>query len=252
MVLDFNLTLFSFVFMRMCGCILFNPIFGRKNLPVILKIGMALLLSLFAYATIPDKVIEISSIIVYCVMLVKELLVGFIVGYIIQLFMSVFIISGEVIDFQMGIAMANMYDPQSNISMPVTASIMNCMYMLLFFAANAHITMIKIFCQLATISPYGNISFSSGIFEELIGLFSIILVYAVKLALPILAVELIVEMGVGLLMKAVPQINVFIVNIQLKILIGFIAILVLVPSLSSFLELMTTKMFDEIQLIFGI
>lgn len=252
MVLDFNLTLFSFVFMRMSGCILFNPIFGRRNLPLILKMGMVLLLSLFVFSTVPDKIIEISSIIVYCVMLVKELLVGFIVGYIMQLFMSVFIISGEVLDFQMGIAMANMYDPQSNISMPITASIINCMYILLFFAANAHITMIKIFCQLAVISPYGNIAFSSGIFEELVGLFSVILVYALKLALPILAVELIVEMGGGLLMKAVPQINVFIVNIQLKILIGFIAILILVPSLSSFLELMTTKMFDEIQLIFGI
>ena len=252
MVLDFNLTLFSFVFMRMTGCILFNPIFGRKNLPVILKIGMSLLLALFVYATIPEKAIEINGIFVYALMLIKELLVGFIAGYIMQLFMSVFIISGEVIDFQMGIAMANMYDPQSNISMPVSASIMNCMYVLLFFAANAHLTMVKIFCQLGTISPYGNIAFAGGIFEELVALFSIILVYAVKLAMPILAVEMIVEMGVGLLMKAVPQINVFIVNIQFKILIGFVTIMVLVPPLSSFLELMTTKMFDQIQLIFGI
>ena len=97
-----------------------------------------------------------------------------------------------------------------------------------------------------------DIAFSSNMFKDLVGLFSVILVYSVKLALPILAVELIIEVGVGLLMKAVPQINVFIVNIQLKILIGFIIILLLVPSLSTFLELIMNKMFDQIGLVFGL
>ncbi len=78
-------------------------------------------------------------------------------------------------------------------------------------------------------------------------LFTDILIFAVKLSLPILAVEFITEIGVGILMKAVPQIHLFIVNIQLKIFIGFATMLILVPSFSAFLEKLITLMFEAIQ-----
>ena len=78
-------------------------------------------------------------------------------------------------------------------------------------------------------------------------MFSYILIYSVKLTLPILAVEFITEMGVGIMMKAIPQIHLFIVNIPLKIFIGFMAMLILVPTFAAFLEKLITLMFEAIQ-----
>lgn len=251
MILDFNMTLFTMVLMRMSGCILFNPIFGRRNVPVIVRAGMTLLLAFFTFSLIPDKNIEVTNLVVYGVVMVKELLIGFVIGYIIQMFLAVIIIAGEIMDLQMGLSMSQIYDPQSNISMPVSASIINAMWMLLFFASNGHTTLIRLFIQLGTVSPYGELALSQELFKDMASLLSLILIYAVKLALPILAVEIIVEMGVGLLMKAVPQINVFIVNLQLKIFIGFVAILLLVPAYSKFLERLLTLMFDQIIRTFG-
>lgn len=252
MVFDFDITLFLFVFMRMSGCILFNPIFGRKNVPMILKIGLTFFLSIFTYGLIPAQTVDVSNIFVFMVLMIKELLVGLIVGFIIQLFMSAILIAGETIDFQMGFSMAKAYDPASNTSMPITGSIFNAMFMIIFFATNSHLTLIKIFCTLGTVAPFGQIEFSTKVFSELISLFSYILVYAVKMSMPILAVEIIAEIGVGLIMRAVPQINIFVINLQLKIFLGLACIIILIPAYSKFLELLITLMFDKINAIFGL
>jgi len=87
-------------------------------------------------------------------------------------------------------------------------------------------------------------------FQELVSMFSLILIYAVKMSLPVLAAEFITEIAVGLIMRAVPQIDVFSLNIQLKVIIGFIMILIMVSPLATFLEKLITLMFDNIDHIF--
>ncbi|MEG1178810.1 MAG: flagellar biosynthetic protein FliR [Oscillospiraceae bacterium] len=252
MILDYNFTLFSFVFMRMFGCIMFNPIFGRKSIPTVVKVALTFLLAIFTYSVIPQKDIEITGLFVYAFLLMKELLVGFIVGFIMQLFLSVITLGGEYMDFNMGISMSKVYDPQSNISMAVSASIINAMFIMVFFATNAHLTMIKIFVTLGQISPYGDLALPAEMFTEIVSLFSLVLIYSVKLALPIMAIEFITEMGVGLLMKAVPQINIFAVNIQLKVFLGFVCIALLVGPYAKFVEKLIEVMLQKIVLIFGI
>ena len=100
------------------------------------------------------------------------------------------------------------------------------------------------------ITVTGNITVSVELFHQLAGLLSYILIYAVKLSMPILAAELITEVGVGIIMKAVPQINVFIVNLQVKVLLGFIVMLILVAPFASFLERMILLMFEKMDIIF--
>lgn len=252
MDLNINVILFLFVLMRMSGCIMFNPIFGRRTLPVMFRIGLTVLLAWITYNMIPHVDIVVTSPIIFCVIALKELAIGLIVGFIIQLFLSAIVLGGEIIDMQMGISMSKIFDPQSNVSMSISATMLNIMLMLIFFTTNGHLTMIQIFCKLGTISPYGQIAVSADLFREVAGLFSYILIYAIKITLPMLAIQIIAEMGVGLLMKAVPQINVFVVNLQMKILIGFIMTLLLVPSYARFLERLITLMFDKINYLFAL
>lgn len=246
MIWDYNFVLLSYVFMRMSGCILFNPVFGRRNIPAMFRIGLTLFLTIFTYQMVEYQPVTADGTIFYMVNLLKEFLIGFFIGYIMQLFLSVVILGGELMDLQMGISMSKIYDPQSNVSMPVTGSVLNVMFFLLFFSSNAHLTMFELFAYLGTIAPYGNLTLNPGMYEEMVKLFSLILIYSVKLALPILAVEIVTEMCVGLLMKAVPQINIFALNIQLKIFMGFVLIVMLVPSFANFLERIIQLMFDQI------
>lgn len=250
MEFDYDFTLLLLIFMRMSGCILFNPILGRKNVPAVLKVGLALMLSVFSYKLVPAQAMEMPSFLIFFVTLLKEFAVGFIVGFIIQLFMSVIMISGENMDMQIGISMSKIYDPQSNVSMPLSASLINAMFMLVFFATNAHLTLIEVFIKLCVMVPYGSLEIHPEMYQQLVSMFSLILIYAVKMSLPVLAAELITEIAVGLVMRAVPQIDVFVINIQLKVIIGFIVILIMVPSLAAFLERLITLMFDNINHVF--
>ncbi len=116
------------LFVRMSGCILFNPILGRKNIPTVARVAFSLMLTIFTYPFIPQQTLHISSPVVFVVCAVKELLIGFAVGVLIQMIMSVFIMAGEQMDMQIGISMSKIYDPQSNISMPLSASLINAMF----------------------------------------------------------------------------------------------------------------------------
>ncbi|HEX2985423.1 MAG TPA: flagellar biosynthetic protein FliR [Caproiciproducens sp.] len=250
MEFDYNFTLLLLIFIRMSGCVLFNPILGRRNIPVVVKIGLTLVLSVFSYQLVPQQAVEMSSFLMIFLTMLKELLIGFMVGFVIQMFLAVILIGGENMDMQIGISMSKIYDPQSNISMPITASMINAMFIFIFFASNAHLTLIRIFVKLCVLVPYGSLTIHPELYKSLVSLFSLILIYAVKMSLPILAAELITEVAVGLVMRAVPQIDVFTINIQLKIIIGFVIIFIMVPTFSSFLERVITIMFDNIDHIF--
>lgn len=250
MEFDYDFTLLLLVFMRMSGCILFNPILGRKNIPAYLKVGLSMVLAVFSYQMVPKQTVEMTSYLMFFIALLEQLLIGFMVGYVIQMFLSVILISGENMDMQIGISMSKLYDPASNVSMALSSSYINAMFLLIFFASNAHLTMIQIFTKLCVLVPYGSLSIKPELFANLVSLFSLILIYSVKIALPVLAVELITEMAVGIVMRAVPQIDIFVLNIQLKVMIGFLVILIMVPSLSTFLERLITLMFDNINHIF--
>lgn len=247
MQLDYDFTLLMLIFMRMSGCIMFNPIFGRKNVPAIVKAGFSVILTLFTYNTIPDTgEIIASSVIVFTVMAIKELIIGFTIGYIMNMFFSVIIVAGDLMDMQIGLSMSKIYDPASNISMPVSAALVNVMLMVVFFLSNGHLSLIKIFMYSAEIIPFGEFSISPAVYEHLALMFQTMLVYGLKMAMPILAAEVITEMGVGLMMKAVPSINVFAINIQLKVFLGLGMLFILVPPFASYTERIINIMFDNI------
>ncbi|OJU14284.1 MAG: flagellar biosynthetic protein FliR [Clostridiales bacterium 43-6] len=242
-----NYLFFLMVFTRMSGMILFNPALGRKNVPAQLKIGLAFFISMIVTSTIGDKTIYFRGIPDFVFACFKELLIGFVVSFLFQMFLSSLLIAGELIDLQLGTGMSKVYDPSSNVSMPISGSVFNFMYMLLFFAGNGHLTFIKIMSLSFQILPAGTqlINFEVGSF--VVGLFGNILILAVKLALPVIAIEFITEIGLGVLMRSVPQINVFAVGLQVKLLIGLVVIILILPGIAGLFDNMTNSMFEQIE-----
>lgn len=252
MELDYNFTLLTMLFLRMSGCVLFNPIFGRKNIPNLARVALCLMLTLFTYPFLPKQTLEISKPVVFVVCGAKELLIGLIIGFLIQMIQSVIIMAGEQMDMQIGISMSKVYDPQSNISMPLSASLINAMFFLIFFLTNSHLTLMELFVKLGTAVPYGDAPIPPGIFKDLAGCFGLMLLYAAKLCLPLIAVEMIAQVGIGIMMKAVPQIDIFTIEIQLKIIIGFLAVILLVPSFSSLIQKLISVLFENISEIYSL
>lgn len=242
--------LLSLVFMRITGCILFNPILGRRNIPAIVKSGFIMVLTIIVYTYSQDiLVIDVKTPIEYGLLLFKEFAVGYVLGTVVNMFLYLIIFAGEIIDLQLGISMAKVFDAQSNSSLAVSASFFNAFFLMLFFVADGHLALIKIMITSNEIIAYGNVTLNPEISMAVLSVFTECTLLAMKFSFPIFAVEFLAEMGVGILMKTIPQINVFVVNIQAKLVIGLFLLLFFFSPMANFLENMIFMMFDAIKTV---
>lgn len=251
MVIYLNQVLaFLCVFARVTGSIILNPVFGR-NAPSGVKIGLSFLVSVLIQSSVPFAGPANVSFPAFLLMMVKELAIGMVMGFFIQMFLAALIVAGETIDMQMGLSMAKAYDPGTNTSISMTSTMLTSMFVLVFFVTNSHLTLIRIVSLSFQAVPAGAAVLDAEIGMYVVELFSNLLLYALKISLPMIAIQLITEVGVGIIMKAIPQINVFVINIQIKIFVGFILVLTLVPAMSSVLEHMIEILFSNITQAMG-
>lgn len=240
-----ELYLFTLIFMRMSGVILFNPILGRNTLPNLVKAGMIMVFSVFVFSVTGERPEPPALLVEFCLRLVLELGIGFVLGFIMQLFFMVIQVGGEVIDAQMGLTMAQVYDASSQVNMTLTASLLNVLMVMLFFAENGHYTMIRLFLSAQQVVPYGQAEFGQAVASGVAEVFLSCMVLAVKLAFPILAAELLGELGMGILMKTIPQINAFVINIELKVIVGLVLMFLFLTPISEFLLKVEGEMLDQ-------
>ncbi len=231
----------------MTGVIFFNPIFGRGSIPVMVKIGLSLGIALHVTYGLTDFYVADYTTIDLLISMIREFAVGYAIGFIMQLFLAIFHIGGELTDLQLGISMAQMYDPSSNSQISITGNILTLMYTLLFFITNSHLSLLAIASRSYHVIPVGLGGVSGKIGVFIIELFGYILVYAVQLALPVIITEILTEVAVGILMRVVPNINVFIVNLQLKILVGLVVLMTIIPVLVHYLGKMNLIMLDRME-----
>ena len=249
---DMNMMLFSFIMMRMAGCILMNPIFGRTNIPISVKSGMIFTFTLLVYSVSGPMEIEVDgNAIGYAVLLLQEFAAGYVLGAVFNFFLSAILYAGAVIDYQMGLSMSTIYDAQSNSSISMTSNLLNMIFIICFLTTDAHLTLLRIFLSSADIVPYGTITLGPEAAAAALAMFSQFMSLILRLAMPMLAVLLFVEVGVGILMKTIPQINIFVINIQAKILIGLVIFLILFFPMADFLLSLVNTLIQSMSDLLG-
>lgn len=231
---------------RTAGVIFFNPIFGRNSVPNIMKVGLSLAMALYAVFNIGTTQVINYSVIEFVGAMLQGFVIGFVIGFIMSMFLSVFQLGGQTIDMQMGLSMASMYDPATKANVSVTGNILTSMYILIFFVSNAHLALFTVIIQSFQMIPVGFGTVSDRVGVYFIELMYYIFLYAVQLSLPIIVTEIIAEFAVGILMRLVPNINVFVINIQIKVFIGLIVIFTLIPTLANFMTQMNFLMMEKI------
>lgn len=243
-----SLYLFMLVTGRMTGFVLFNPLLGRRGIPNLVKAGFILLLSISVYTMAPVGNLQVpNTLLGLALVFLLELFLGYVLGLVVNIFFYIPMMAGSVIDMQMGLSMASAYDPASGIQVTATSSLLNVLMSLLFFAANGHITLIRIMATSGLVIPFGRVALGENLYGALIQLFIDCTVLGVKLSMPVLAAELMGQVGMGILMKVIPQINVFVINIELKVIVGLAMLLVLVVPFSEFLLEVEADMLIAVQ-----
>jgi len=238
--------LFLLIFVRMTGIFIITPIFSRNNIPKILKVSFAFIVSLIAFNTLVQQGIEVDNSISFIIQIAKELSIGLIVGFISYLFFISLFIAGQIIDTQVGFGMVNVFDPAHNTQVPITGNFYYILALLVFFTINGHHWFLEAIVKSYSILPLGDISMTKDILYQIIDIFTEIFNIGFKISSPILATVFLINVLLGVLAKTVPQMNVFVVGMPLKILIGIITIFLTLPIYLIALEHIFDNMSGEI------
>lgn len=238
-----NFEVLILIFARIVGMFSFNPVLSRSNVPARVRVGATLAITYVLYLVVNVGDIDTGTTMGQFLMcVVRELFIGFVLGFICAMFMYMIYFAGDVMDAQSGFGMAKVMDPSSHIQMSLFGSYVGYMLYLYFFLSNAHLTLIRIFADsfetVPLCSGYVNAELGWGIIE----MFSNILVLMLQLSMPLIAAEFIVEVSIGILMKSVPQIQIMVINIQIKSMLGMLVLLAITSPLSEFIAKYTDNM----------
>ncbi len=227
---------FLMIMCRVSGIFSFNPIFNRANFPMRLRAGTTFAMAVLFAASMGEISYSPAGVFGFAFDILKELGLGLVLGFMVNIILSVTIMAGEMVDYQTSLSMARAMDPATGISMPLFANVYYYMFVLYFFITNGHLSYIKLFHISYETLPIGFTGITADVFWAVSSYFTTALTLAVKLAAPIIAIGFITELCLGVLMKAVPSIHIFALNIQLKVLVGLAAVLIAAQPMSDFIE----------------
>ena len=216
---------FLFVFFRVGALILFVPVLGSRQVPVSMKIGLILFTSIVIFPLVQARPLpEPQGIFALAVFLLSDVTIGLGIAFITRLIFTAVQIAGTVVDFQMGFGVVNVIDPQTDTQVSVTAQFHNIVAVLIFLAVDAHHFILQAIVESFFIINPAEINFSSLTPEYMLYLFSGTFTTAVKIAAPIMAILFFLSVGLGLVARTVPQMNVFIVGFPLQIGVGLLMV----------------------------
>lgn len=248
-IIQNNFVVVIMVLARVSGIFTFNPIFSRNGVPNMMKAGMSLLLAIvmatagdFSY-TMPDGLLPFAFDIA------KELLVGFTLGFFVNVMLQLFSYAGELADFQIGLSMAKSYDPTFGTSSLIT-QYYSYWFMIYFFMVGGHLSYIKLFAVSYETIPIGFSDFNINVAYIIVTYLETVITLGLKLAMPIVASELVTEFCIGVLMKAVPSIHVFVLNVQIKMLVGFVVLAGSCTMTAGFMQDIMDLMFTNLNNLF--
>jgi len=240
-----NVHVFMYVFARLAAILLLNPVFSRANIPAAVKASLVLFATIIIAPIVPMGSAD-NSFVEVGLGLGREFLVGFALTFVFNIYYYMLMFAADIMDTQFGMSMAKMMDPQTHIQTAITGNIMNILFMLYFFATNCHLELINVAVGSFQLIPpgAGGISLDNAA-GFVFTLFSTIFILALRLALPFVAAEFILELSMGILMKLIPQIHVFVIHMQGKILLGIIALVALTIPITKFIDNYIVDMFNS-------
>ncbi|OZU90307.1 flagellar biosynthetic protein FliR [Virgibacillus indicus] len=220
-----SIPVFLLIFVRIAAFFVTLPLFSYRTIPAPFKIGFSFFLAFIMYYTVDASAIVIDEM--YIFLLLKEILVGLLIGLIAFIILSAVQIAGGFIDFQMGFAIANVMDPQTGAQSPLTGQYFYIFALLFLLSVNGHHLIIDgIFNSYHFIPIDAFIPFQDGsIADFVITAFNKMFLIAFQIAIPIVGCLFLVDIALGIIARAVPQLNVFVVGLPLKILVSFLVIL---------------------------
>ncbi len=226
------------ILVRMTSFVFIAPFFGMSNTPSRTKLGLSVFLSLIFYNLLPEHTVEYSTLLEYTAIIVKEAIAGLLIGFAAYICSTIILFSGRVIDMDIGLSMASMFDTTTRQMSTVTGSLYNNLLMLLLLVSNMHVFLLSAMKDSFKLIPIGEVSYNGTLYETMIGFVTSYFIIGFRIVLPIFVVVLVLNVALGIMTKVAPQIHMFSIGIQIKVLGGLIILFLtasMLPTIANFI-----------------
>lgn len=241
---------FILVFARLASMIAFSPVIGSGSVPAQAKIGLSLLLSFIIFPIVSRDFPALPDhIAMFWALMIREGLIGMLIGVIGNLMFSGIQLSGQIFGMQLGFGIVNVIDPLSDTQISLLGQFQFLVGVLLFLVFNGHHVLVKIIANSYSVVPLGAFSFTESLGMEVAGWLSKSFEIAFKIGAPMIFVLLLVAVGLGIIARTVPQMNVFIVGLPLKIFVGLWMMMVSMGLVAYLLRGFYDQMFKDLFLM---
>jgi flagellar biosynthetic protein FliR len=232
-----HLQMFLLVFLMLGAILMSMPVFESRSIPHLFKLALAFSASLILFPILELNPVAVAgSIYALGTGVAGEILLGLVIGFSVKLIFAGIQLAGQMAGYQMGMAIANVMDPAESQQIPVLAQFNNLVALLIFLSLNAHYWFIRALTQSYQLVPPFYVHFERSLVEHLMELAGNMFVIAIQVGAPIIATLLVTSVAFGLVARTVPQMNVFIVAMPLKIGVGLILLGFSLPYFSAFLK----------------
>ncbi|MCR5453303.1 MAG: flagellar biosynthetic protein FliR [Lachnospiraceae bacterium] len=220
---------FLLVLVRIVSFVAVAPFFSIRGIPNMTKAGFAAVLSIMVLLVKEPAELSYVSVIGYAVAVIKELLVGLLLGFCTYICNSIILLAGNLIDMDIGLSMVSEFDPTMNTQITVTGNLYFYFYMTILLAINGHQFLMRALCDSFDVIPLGGAIFDmNDLFESIVLFFTNLFVLAFRIMLPVFAAMLILNVVLGVMAKVAPQMNMFAVGVQIKIITGFVILMAMI------------------------
>jgi flagellar biosynthetic protein FliR len=245
-----DIELFGLIFARLTAILMLLPIFSFQAIPVQYRIGLSFFLTLILFPLLKPAFVvpEITSYFQFFWLMFREAGIGALIGFFTKFLFAAVSLAGEMVDMQMGLSMVQMPDPVNDGEMTsATAYFYLIIFMIAFLMLNGHYFFLLAVSKCFELMPPGQAVLDIQIIMPTVLLFlKNLMETGIRLGAPIIIVMVITTFALGIIAKTMPQMNVFIVGMPLKIGIGFVLMIFTLPIMLQFFAGMARLMYKDI------
>lgn len=222
--------LFLMLFARIASLVIIAPVFGHQSVPAVVKIALALFLSFVLYPLAAEKAPSMDLQLLSLVLVaLKEVVVGLLLGFVTGLIFEGVRVAGELMGFDLGFSMATVFDPETSQNSPILSEFLVMVMTLVFLLINGHHFVLQGLQVSYEVVPVGGFTMSGVLSQKLVAMTGGMFVVGLQLAAPVMVSSFLVNIAMGVLARVAPQINVFIVSLPVKIIVGFVVLMTVGP-----------------------
>ncbi len=217
-----DLEYFLLILVRVSCFVFIAPFFSMSNTPARVRLGLSIFISILLYQTLtPAPAVEYSTVLGYAVVIMKEALTGFLIGFGTNMCTSIVNFAGFIADMETGLSMVTIFDPATKQTTSITGSIYQNVLMLMLLVTGMYQYLLLALVDTFTLIPINGAIFQTDkLLLSVVKILGEYIIIGFRICLPIFCTVLLLNAILGVLAKVSPQMNMFAVGIQLKILVG--------------------------------